>query len=217
MIDFKGAIFDADGTMLDSMLIWETVVAEYLIRRGADPRPDLNARLLALGGHEIPAYLQDAYGLRNSAEDIQHGIYELLEEFYFYRVVAKPGVTQVLDMLRERGVKMCVATATDRRLMEPALRRCGLLEYFSRIFTCGEEYTSKSSPEIYIRAAAFLGTDISETLVFEDAPYAVKSAKKAGFTVVAVYDSSADDRLDEIREFCDYFIMTMDEFPELVL
>ena len=201
----KGAIFDVDGTLLDSMPVWESVSSDYLLSRGVHPRADLNDDLIELGGHEIPEYFQTKYGLRESAEDIQNGIYGLLEEFYLLKAMPKEGVFPVLNALCERGVKMCVATATDRWLIEPALKRCGLLKYFGRIFTCGEEKTSKSSPNIYIRAAAFLGTDINGTLVFEDALYAIKSAKRAGFPVVGVYDRSADRVQDEIKALCDYY------------
>ena len=212
MINIKGAIFDVDGTLLDSMPIWENMAAYYLIEQGVTPRPELNDELHALGGHEIPQYFQTEYGLRQSAQKIQRGMYNLLEDFYFHKAQLKRGVVPVLEALRERGVKMCVATATDRHLIEPALKRCGLFDFFGRVFTCGEEQTSKRSPDIYIRAAAFLGTDIADTLVIEDALYAIKSAKKAGFPVAAVYDLSAKDNQDEIKSLSDYYYATMDEF-----
>ena len=211
LTDYKAAIFDLDGTLLDSMPIWESVAADYLKTRGITPKANINEELIALGGHEIPEYFQTEYGLRETAEAIHRGMYELLEAFYFYKAPLKNGVAAVLSTLRENGVKMCVATATDRWLVEPALERCGILEYFARIFTCGEEETSKSSPDIYIRAADFLGAEITDTLVFEDALYAMKSAKRAGFPVAAVYDRSARDKQDEIKAVSDYYFVSMDE------
>ena len=214
--NIKGAIFDADGTMLDSMYIWHNIAGEYLISRGVTPLPDLNERLLGIGGHEIPLFFKSEYGLADSPMDIQRGIHELLEGFYFSKVPVKQGVFKVLDALQLRGVKMCVATATDRHLIEPALTNCGLLPYFSRIFTCGEEMTSKSSPDIYVRAAEHLGTKASETLVFEDALYAVESAKRAGFIVVAVYDSHSENDQEQIKSLCDYYCKSMDELLSLL-
>ena len=211
MTNIKGVIFDVDGTLLDSMPIWENMASDYLIEQGVTPRPDLCEDLFALGGHEIPKYFQVEYGLRQSAETIQRGMYKLLEDFYFHKALPKHGVVAVLEAFRTHGMKMCVATATDRHLIEPALMRCGLLNFFDRIFTCGEEVTSKSCPDIYIRAAAFLGTGISETLVVEDALYAIRSAKNAGFSVVGVYDLSARDKQNEIKELSDYYFMKMDE------
>ena len=212
----KGAIFDMDGTLLDSMSIWDSAATDYLISRGAAPRPGLFDEMLTLGGHEIPQYFQAEYGIYESEEEIRNGIYQLLEEYYFFKVPLKPGVTAVLDTMRDKGVKMCVATATDRELVEPALHRCGIIEYFGRIFTCGEERTSKSSPDIYLRAAAFLGTDIADTLVVEDAPYAIKSAENAGFPVAAIYDIASADKQDEIKEICEYYFQAFDEMLSLL-
>ena len=211
LTDYKAAIFDLDGTLLDSMPIWESVAADYLKTRGVRPKPNLEEELITLGWHEIPKYFQTEYGLCETAEAIQCGMYELLEAFYFYKATLKTGVVTLLNTLRENGVKMCVATATDRWLVEPALKRCGILGYFARLFTCGEEETSKSRPDIFIRAAAFLGAPIPSTLVFEDALYAIKSAKSAGFPVAAVYDRSAHDKQEIIKEISDYYCTFLDE------
>ena len=212
----KGAIFDMDGVMLDSMPIWETVAGDYLISQGVTPPPDLNDKLLVLGGHEIPLYFQTEFGLRKTTEEIHAGLYKLLEEFYFYKAPLKEGVLSVLEVFRARGIRMCVATATDRWLVEPALKRCGVFGFFHFILTCKEENTSKSRPDIYLRASALLGTDISGTLVVEDAPYAVKSAKSAGFPVVAVYDRSADDKADEIKAISDHYFISMTEMLKIL-
>ena len=210
----KGIIFDADGTLLDSMPAWGNVEAEYLRSLGVEPRPDLREALRSLGGHEVANYFQTEYGVRKSAAEMSAGIYALMGVFYSNDVKLKSGAAPLLDKLRAMGMKMCVATATDRYLIEPALRRCGILEYFEKVFTCGDEQTSKSSPDIFIRAAAFLGTDISETLVVEDAMYAMRSAKGAGFPVAAVYDLSADNQQDAIKALCDYYYETLDGMLE---
>jgi len=212
MTNIKGAIFDVDGTMLDSMHIWENVAGNYLISQGAVPRPDLNEELSKMGGHQIPAYFRAEYGVTQTEEAIHAGINALLEEFYLNKVQLKVGVVEILETFYNRGIKMCVATATDRSLIEPALQRCGIAKYFGRIFTCPEEHTSKSSPDIYLSAAKFLGTEIADTLVFEDALYAVKSAKNAGFPVVGVYDLSAEDHQDEIRALGGYYVKSLSDF-----
>jgi len=212
MKNIKGAIFDVDGTLLDSMPTWDSVAEDFLKSRGVTPKPDLNDGMRKLGGHQIPAYFQAEYGLRESEQEIQAGIRALLAEFYFHRAELKDGAVQVLETLLGHGVKMCVATATERELVEPALRRCGVLPYFGRVFTCPEERTHKSEPDIYLRAADFLGTNVRDTLVFEDALYAIRTAKNAGFPVVAVYDLSAKVREDEIRGLCDVYLETLSDF-----
>jgi len=217
MTTIKGAIFDVDGTLLDSMAIWQKIEANYLIRQGATPRPGLEEDLRSLSLIEAAKYFQVEYGIKKSIEEIDTEKSGMMEDFYYNEAPLKAGVASVLEALHSRGVKMCVATATDRFLIEPALRRCGILKYFGRIFTCSEEETSKSRPDIFIRAAGFLGTNISETLVVEDALYAIKSAKKAGFPVAAVYDESADDQQDIIKRLADYYYISIDEMLETLM
>ena len=212
MKNIQGAIFDVDGTLLDSMEIWDNAAANYLISMGASPRPGLNEELRDLGGHEIPLYFKKKYGISKTETEIQNGIYQTLHDSYINNAPLKEGALDVLNLFRDRKINICVATATDRHLVEPALRRCGIYDYFSRIFTCGEERTSKSSSEIYIRAAKHLGSEISQTLVFEDALYAVKSAADAGFKVIGVYDSGEQDYQDEISKLCHRYYKVISEF-----
>jgi len=207
----KGAIFDCDGTLLDSMEMWSGVETRYLISLGGTPRPGLSEDLRMLGGTEVPRYFQTEYRITLSISDMKAGLNAMMEDFYFTEVPLKDGVASALKTLFERGFKMCVATATDRYLVEAALQRCGVLGYFGRVFSCGDGEKGKRSPEIYLHAADFLGTSPGETLVIEDALYAMSTAKKAGFPVAAVYDPSSDDQQHEIRELCDYYLTTIDE------
>ena len=187
------------------MPIWYNVEGDYLKSIGIDPRPGLVEQLRPLTGDEVAVYFQTEYGINLSKQEIHDGRDRLAEEFYASQAPLKDGVVEVLDALSARGVKMCVATATDRRLIETAFRRCGISGYFEKIFSCVEEQTSKSSPDIYIRAAGFLGTDVEDTLVIEDSLHGIVSAKKAGFPTIAVYDFSHDDQQDEIKSLCDYY------------
>ena len=214
--DYKSVIFDADGTLLNSMPIWTSVASDYLLSRGRIPRPGLNEELRALGGHEIPYYFQSEYDLRESAGTILGGINNLLEFFYFNIAPLKAGALDVLEFFRRNGAKMCIATATDRSLIEPALKRCGVLDFVERIYTCSEEATNKRSPDIYIRAAGFLDAPVEKTLVFEDALYAIKTAKNAGFPVVAIYDDDACDQCDEIESLCDCYIRSWEDLLVLL-
>jgi len=219
MIDIstiKGAIFDMDGTILDSMFIWENVEIDYLISMGKTPKKGLKEILRPFSGLESAGYIRTEYGLNKTAEEIEAGVNRLLEDFYFHKASPKKGVLEVLAKLHDRGVKMCIATVTDRYLAEPALRRCGIIDYFGRIFTSGEERMNKRNPEMFYRAANFLGTEAHETLVIEDAYYAVKTAKLAGFPVVAVYDRTSEDKTDVIKSHCDVYCITMDEMLDWI-
>jgi HAD superfamily hydrolase (TIGR01509 family) len=161
-------------------------------------------------------YYRSEYGVTLSAGEIMDGVNRMIERFYFHDVKAKPGVGDALERLKNSGVRMCVATATDLHLAEAALRRNGILGYFSKILTCTEVGCGKDAPEIFNRALSHLDTPKQRTLVFEDALYAVKTAKAAGFTVVGVYDRSEEEHSGEIRSLADICINSFAEMRDFI-
>lgn len=204
----KGAIFDMDGTLLDSMFLWETVGENYLISRGIVPEKGLRQKLKIMSLAQAAKYYQEKYAIADSIDTIVSDVNRMIDHLYFDVVELKKGVLPFLEKLRADGVKMCVATATDRYMAEAAFKRTGISDYFIDIFTCAEVGFGKNSPVIFERALEKLGTDKSETLVFEDALYAIETAKNAGFTVVSVFDPSTADQQEEIKKWSDYHIET---------
>ncbi|MEM5767370.1 MAG: HAD family phosphatase [Bacillota bacterium] len=194
-----GAIFDMDGTLTDSMFIWQEIGKRYLLARGITPRETLWDELRDLSGSQVPAYFQETYGLKNSHQEIIEGIAAMLVPIYREEVFPKPGIFLLLDRLKARGVKMCVASATDLSIVEMVLEKTGLLPYFSAAFSCMTLGVGKDRPHIYEEALAHLGTPKAETYVFEDALYAAKTAKMAGFPVIGVFDPSAAGDAEELK------------------
>lgn len=211
-IKIEGAIFDLDGTLLDSMFIWDTIGSDYLRSLGIEPREDLNQTFKSMSLLEAAEHYQKEYGVTRSLDEIMRGVNGMIESYYFNDVKAKDGVPDLLERLKGRGVKMCVATATDLHLAKAALERNGILQYFSKIFTCTEVGCGKDTPEIYNRALQHLGTPKPGTVVFEDALYAIKTAKEAGFLVVGVFDPSEAAHREEIQALADIYI---DSFTEM--
>ena len=125
-----GAIFDADGTLLDSMPIWDNAAALYLEGLGYVPEPGLGRILYPMSMAEGADYLIARYGLSQSREEIVCGVSAAIEDFYFHRAQPKAGLEAFLRQLQERGIPMAVATTSDRRLVEAALKRLGLLSRF---------------------------------------------------------------------------------------
>lgn len=210
----RGAIFDVDGTLLDSMFIWDTIGETYLRSIGYQPKENLNETFKNMSLHQAARYYQTEYGVTQSIDEIMDGVNAMLERYYRFKVPLKPGVAELLERLRQDGVKLCIATATDRHLVEAALDRCGVLSCFGEIFTCNEVGHGKDEPDIFEAALRFLGTRREETLVFDDALYAVRTAKEAGFPVAAVYDSHERSQA-EVRARSDLYLEDLTQLVEL--
>ena len=210
----RGAIFDVDGTLLDSMFIWDTIGEAYLRSIGYQPKENLNETFKNMSLHQAARYYQTEYGVTLSIDEIMDGVNAMLERYYRFEVPLKPGVAELLERLRQDGVKLCIATATDRHLVEAALERCGVLSCFGEIFTCNEVGHGKDEPDIFEAALRFLGTRREETLVFDDALYAVRTAKEAGFPVAAVYDSH-EKAQDQIRMLADVYLEELTQLDKI--
>ena len=198
----RGAIFDVDGTLLDSMSIWNTIGEDYLRSLGMEPHENLAETFKRFSLDQAARYYQTEYGVSLSVAEIMSGVNGMIEQFYIQEAPMKPGAAQFLRQLRSRNVKMCIATATDRDLVEAAFRRCGIEDCFSEIFTCTSVGHSKNEPHIYRAAWNHLGTAKEETYVFEDALHAAQTAALDGFPVIAVYDPSESQQrqLQEVSQ-----------------
>jgi len=205
-VRIKGAIFDLDGTLLDSMSVWETAGSKYIEGLGLKPRPDLRDKIISLSLMQAAAYFQSEYGVTASVSEIMEGVDKAVGDFYFNIAEPKEGVVEFLRSLKARGVKMCVATATNRHLVEAGLLRNGMLDFFCEIITCTEVGAGKDKPDVFNAALKSLSTEREDTYIFEDALYAIKTAKEAGFPVVAVSDESAKNHRGEILCLADIFI-----------
>ena len=189
----RGAIFDVDGTLLDSMFIWRTIGERYLRSLGIEPRENLAETFKTFTLEQAAQYYIDHYGVHLSVAEITEGINRMIERFYFEEANLRSGAAEFLKKLEKAGVPMVIATATDRYLVEAALKRNGIRSYFKEIFSC-TDYGSKKQPHIYESAAAFLNTPIEDTWVFEDAFHAAETALRAGFPVLGIWDPSEENQ-----------------------
>ncbi len=201
-----GAIFDMDGTLLNSMDYWALVADDYLKSVGITPQESTCRRFLEDGMKSWYEYCQEAYGLSATYDEAKRGIYAFMNEKYETVIDLKDGAKEMLDALYEKGVKMCLATATDRETVEKILKKLDIEKYFLRIFTTGEVGVGKREPLIYEIALDFLGTDKNSTYIFEDAIYAMRTAYTNGFKVVGVYDKNVYATKDEIKSLCHIYL-----------
>lgn len=206
----KGAIFDLDGTLFDSMSIWDTAGEKYLRSIGIEPIEDLNNVLKPMSLLQSATYIHKKYMVSLTVEEIMNGINHTVEDFYFHTVQPKEGVITFLEQMKAQGIKMCIATATVRYQVEAALKRCGMKSFFTEIFTCTDVGHGKDEPIIFQKAMDYLGTTRANTVVFEDAYHAAKTAKADGFITVAVYNSHEKKQL-KLRSISDCFIKSFSQ------
>lgn len=208
----KGAIFDLDGTILDSMPIWDKAGEMFLHTLGIEAEPGLAKIMFCMSMTEGAEFLKERYHLDMNVDAIIAGINRTIEDFYAYQVQLKEGVAQFLKEMDQAGIKMVVATSCDRQVFERALARLMVLDYFDRIFTSTEIGSSKDKPDIYLAAAEYMGTLPEDTWVFEDALYAIQTAKEAGFRTVGVFDAASLESLDGIKRISDFYLEKLDDF-----
>ena len=207
-----GAIFDLDGTLLDSMHIWSEIGLKFLKNEGVTPPPGASEEFVKLSLVQAAEFYIKNYAPEKIVLDIVKSINALVEDFYFNEVLLKTGVREFLEFLKERNVKMCVATATDKYMVEKALERNGIRDYFSEIFTCTNVGAGKDSPIIYDKALEHLGTEKNTTFIFEDALYAIETANKADYKIVGIKDVSEPADPEKVKELCTIYI---NEYQEI--
>lgn len=201
----KAAIFDFDGTLFDSNDIWETAGERFFRSIGIAPKPGLQQEIRTMSLYQSACYIQEEYKLDLSVDEIMEGINRTVAHAYLQEVQTKVGVRPFLQQLRDAGIRMCIATATDRYQIEAALRRCDMLDFFDAIFTCTEIGHGKDEPVIFQKAMKFLGTDRSDTVIFEDALHAVQTAKADGFLTVSIFDPYIQKQ-EQLQKLCDCYL-----------
>ena len=200
----QAAIFDMDGTLIDSQMLWEVVFAEYGRRFGDGtpfaPSEADNKTIRTLPTRLAVELLHDRYGIGESGEQLLAIANEIYVRFYGEEVQLKPGVAEFLEFCKMSGVRMCIATATAPNLVELALAHCGIGGYFERLFSCAELGVGKDVPDVFLLAQEFLGADREHTWVFEDSLTALETAAAAGFPTVGISDpyNGYQDRVEAV-------------------
>ena len=202
----KAAIFDLDGTLLDSMWVWSKVDFDFLGKRGIDPPEDYVENISSLNFREAAAYTVERFSLGDSVEEVMQEWYDLAKVEYSSSVKMKEGALDYLLALKDAGVKLAVATSLPPVLHVPALKNNGILHLFDAVCCTDEVERGKRFPDVYYLAMRRIQEDPESCVIFEDIPPAVKSAKLTGARVCAVFDEASALWWKEMSDAADMLI-----------
>lgn len=208
-------IFDLDGTLVDSMPIWENLGSSLLSLYGVVPSQAVANEVRSLSLLDAMALFRVHFPNLPAPEELIEKLSLLIHDSYAYDVLLKPGVKPYLEKLSQAGVRKCIATASPGVNVKAALKRLGVLDHFEFILTEGEFGSGKEDTGIFLECAKRFGAAPSQVTVFEDALHAALSAKAAGFNVIGVYDKSSADVAELMKETCDRYIRSFNELEDL--
>ena len=211
-MDKRFAIFDMDGTLVDSMGFWNRLADEYLARRGLPPlTPELQEESIALTMDGTARMFIRTYRLSSTPAEIAGEINSLMEEHYRTDVPLKPGAAALLERMRAAGFKLCIASSTAPELLDICLRRLGVRDFFEFLLSCEEVGEGKNKPDVYFEAARRLGGTPENTLIFEDILVAARTAKQAGFPLGVIYDVNSDGDQEYLKTLADRWFTRWDD------
>jgi HAD superfamily hydrolase (TIGR01509 family) len=212
LTNIKAAIFDLDGTLIDSMWVWGKIDEDYFKNRNMDLPENLKSQIEHLSFDDTAAYFKSNFGISDTIEEIKKEWTDSAYVEYLNNVKLKPGVVEFLSLLKTLNIKIGLATSNSKSLLEAGLQANDIYHYFDSITLTDEVSRGKNFPDVYLLAAERLGVKPEECVVFEDILPAVKGAKAAGMKVVGVYDDFSKEQREDIISHADKYII---EYHEL--
>lgn len=210
-INPRGAIFDVDGTLLDSMSVWWDVLIDFFKSRGRELSDEEAAEYKELTLEESIPLMADILGIDTPMEEILKELKDMALRQYENTLPLKKGAREYMKKLRDEGVKIAVATSGYEELCRKAFERLGVWQYIDACAFSSEVGVNKSHPDVYLLAAGRLNVPPEECVVFEDIITGIEGAKKGGFKTCAVYDKSSADDSETLKNTADMYITEWSE------
>lgn len=205
--DIKAAIFDLDGTLIDSMWVWDQIDIDYLTSRGFQVPNNLKDEINHLSFEQCATYFKKRFNINSSEKDMLKEWNNSAYNYYANIIPLKKGAREILNYLKGKGIKIGLVTSNNYSLINATLEHNKIKDYFETITTTGEVSNGKNKPDVYLLAANKLGVEPQNCIVFEDILEAVRGAKAANMKVVAVYDKAASYQRQTLEETADKYIM----------
>jgi len=216
LTNIKAAIFDLDGTLIDSMWVWGKIDEDYFKKRNMDLPFNLKSQIEHLSFDDTAAYFKSNFGILDTIEEIKKEWMDFAYVQYLNHVKLKPGVIEFLSLLKTLNIRIGLATSSSKHLLEAVLQANGIYHYFDSITITDEVSRGKDYPDVYLLAAKKLGVNPEECIVFEDILPAVKGAKAAGMKVVGVYDDFSKEQREDIIIHADIYILEYHEITNFI-
>ena len=215
----KGAIFDLDGTLINSLTFWDVFWPKFgkhfLNVDNFKPTLEDDKRSRTSMLEETVQFLHENYKAGKNSKEIYDFFIDTMQWFYLNVADAKDGVYEFLEYLQNSGVKTIIATATPPKMLNLVLAKTKLDKFFPITVSCNDVGVGKSKPDVFLYALTKIGTSVNDTLVFEDSLVAIKTAKSVNFNVVGVYDSNNFNQ-EEIKKLSTYYIDKGESFKKLI-
>lgn len=204
--DFKGHIFDLDGTLTRSNHVWSKIDEEFLGKRGIKVPEDYFKQVSALNFEQAAVYTNDRFSLGENIQDIMSEWFDMAVYEYTNVIELCGNAGEYVRKLKEQGRKIALATASTEELYKPVLKRNGILDQFDCFVSTEQVKMGKGFPDVYELAAEKLGLDAQDCVVYEDIVEGIKGAKAGGFFAVACLNDHYSHDWDEMREIADEIV-----------
>lgn len=211
LFDFQGVIFDLDGTLIDSLSLWNDIDVAFFKKYNMDVPSSYNKKIQHMNFEQMAEFTIKEYNLNTTIDEVISFWNSFAINEYKNVIKTKPYVKEYLQLLKNNNVKISLATTNQKEIFYSCLVSNNIEKYFDFILNVNDLKTSKSEPKIYLEAAKKMNLKVEDTLVFEDLLLPIKTAKKAGFKVIAVDDKHNYSNREEIKSNCDYYLTSYEE------
>jgi HAD superfamily hydrolase (TIGR01509 family) len=215
--DIDLVIFDLDGTLVDSTSLWGQIDEKFFNRRGRAIPSEYAKEIAHVGLRAAAQITKDKYFPNENIEEIMKEWENLSIEAYTHDIPLKNNAKRILEVLKEKGAHIALATANSKNLYEPCLFRLGIDKYFDYVIDVNSCKNGKDSPEIFDKVCEHFNVTSNNALVFEDSLTAIKTAFLANYNVVAIYDPQSTKDIDATKKYSHYFIYDYEEIIELFI